>query len=282
MRSRTLKAVVGASLTLPAVLLAGTALGQRRTAKAVSELRGSATPRRDAAVTADDLAGLPTPVREYFDTVLREGQAYVDSVHLEQEGELRLDAASESWNAFTAWQYVTVSPPGFFWDASVSVAPFVSLRIRDLFRDGDGTASVSAFGYPFDSADPSPELNEGELIRYLAEAVWYPTALLPREGVQWDPVDERRAEATIEHAGAAASLTFTFAESGEVTAVHADERPRRVDGGYVPTPWTGRWHDYEWRDGMRVPTAGAVTWHLPDGDVEAWRGRLTDIRYDAW
>jgi len=35
---------------------------------------------------------------------------------------------------------------GFFWNASISLVPFVSLHIRDLFRGGDGSAEVSLYG----------------------------------------------------------------------------------------------------------------------------------------
>ena len=220
-------------------------------------------------------------MRAYFDRVLEEGQPYVNSVRVDQEGELRPGDASSAWNSFTATQHVTVDPPGFFWDAAVSLAPLVRLRIHDLYRDGDGSASVALSGVvPLGGADPSPELNEAELLRYLAEAVWYPTALLPSEGVRWTAIDDTTAEATLEHGGASASLTVHFDENDLVSKVHADERARQVDGGYEPTPWTGHWHDYELRHGMYVPSAGEVVWHLPDGDMEAWRGRVTAISYD--
>jgi len=281
-RSRLRTGLIGGAAALLAAGLVGSAIRKRRTARRVRDLRRSAAPSRERTFSADDLAGLPEPVREYFANVLRDGQPLVDAVRLEQTGTLRAGDASSPWRPFTATQYVTADPPGFLWDAAVDVAPLVSLRVRDSYRDGDGSAGVSLGGVvPIDGADPSPELNEGELLRYLAEAVWYPTALLPSEGVEWDAVDDATANATLEYGGASVTLAFTF-DGGEVTEVHAPDRPRRVDGGYEPTPWTGRWMEYETRDGMRVPTRGEVVWHLPDGDLPAWRGRLTDIRYDPW
>ncbi|MBV0902852.1 DUF6544 family protein [Haloarcula salina] len=281
-RSRLRTALLGGAAALLTAGVLGTAIRKRRTARHVRGLRRSAATGRDRTFATDDLAGLPEPVREYFATVLRDGQPHVDAVRLEQAGTLRAGDASSPWKPFTATQYVTVDPPGFLWDAAVDIAPLVSLRVRDSYREGDGSASVSLGGVvPIDGADPSPELNEGELLRYLAEAVWYPTALLPSEGVEWDAVDGSTANATVEYGGASATLTFAF-DDGEVTEVHATDRPRRVDGGYEPTPWTGRWTDYETRDGMRVPTRGEVVWHLPDGDLTAWRGRLMDSSYDPW
>jgi hypothetical protein len=229
----------------------------------------------------EDLDDVPSPVRDYFANVLGDGQQYVNTVHLEQEGELRLGGADSEWKPFTATQYITADPPGFLWDATVRLWPLLDLRIGDLYRGGSGRARVSLLGVlPLGGDEANPALDEGELLRYLAEAVWYPTALLPSEGVEWDAIDDDTAAATLEYGDVTATLTFHFTEDDEVSKVHAERRPRRVDDGYEPTPWTGRWHEYETRNGLRVPTAGEVIWHLPDGDMEAWRGRVTAISYD--
>jgi hypothetical protein len=258
----------------------GSGLIQKRSTYRIKELREQMSRDRKEVFTSEDLDELPEPVSAYFENVLDEGQSYVNSVRVEQEGKLRPDTTS-SWKSFTATQHITVDPPGFFWNASVSIAPFVSLRIHDVYTGGDGSANVSLFGIiTLDGADPSPELNEAELQRYLAESVWYPTALLPSEGVQWEAIDDSAAEATLEYGGVSASLTFRFSENDVVTEVHAEERARRVDDGYEPTPWTGSWHDYETRNGMTVPLAGEVVWHLSEGDMKAWQGKVTDISYD--
>ena len=279
--ARVLKGTTSAVVALLVAILAGIVWLRRETARRIDELRRSANTERKTVFTTDDLEGLPAPVRAYFENTLQEGQPYIDLVRLKQNGKLRLGDASSSWRPFTATQHVTVDPPGFFWGASITLVPFVSLRIRDLFRDGNGSAEVSLFGIiPLDRGEPSQELNEAELVRYLAEAPWYPTALLPREGVQWESIDDRTAKATIDHGDVSASLTFSFNEDGEVTRVYTEERYRRVGNGFEPTPWSGYWHNYRRQNGIRIPMEGEVVWHLPDGDLEAWQGRVTGIRYD--
>ncbi len=279
--ARVLKGTTGVVVALLVAVLAGICWLRRETARQMDELRRPADTEREMVFTPDDLEGLPAPVRAYFENTLQEGQLYIDTVRLKQNGKLRLGDASSSWRPCTATQHVTVDPPGFFWDASISLVPFASLRIRDLFRDGNGSAEVSLFGIiPLDRGEPSQELNEAELVRYLAEAVWYPTALLPSEGVQWEPIDDRTARATIDHGDVSASLTFSFNEDDEVTRVYTEERYRRVEGGFEPTPWSGYWHNYRRRNGIGIPMEGEVVWHLPDGDLEAWQGQLTEIHYD--
>jgi hypothetical protein len=280
---RALKYIGVVAIFVITAVLAGRRVRRQASARRIEELQRPATVGRDQRVQPDDIDELPDPVRRYLSSALPAEQPCVDAVRLEQDGELRLGDASSPWKSFTATQHITVDPPGFLWDASIRLAPLVSVGVRDLYRDGEGFARVSLFGLlPLDGVAPSPELNEAELLRYLAEAVWYPTALLPSEGVIWEPIDDSTAKATIERGDVSASLEFSFNEDDEVTRVYAEERHRRVDGGFEPTPWSGYWHDYQTRDGMRVPTAGEVVWHLPDGDLEAWRGRVTEISYDDW
>ena len=58
------------------------------------------------------------------------------------------------------------------------------------------------------------EAARGEFMRFFAEAVWYPTALLPSPGVRWEAVDERSANACIVDGPLALTLLFRFSEAG--------------------------------------------------------------------
>lgn len=231
--------------------------------------------RRRSDETFDDV---PDPVRRYFDAVLPTAGTPAASVRVEQAGTLRTGGAASPWRRFTATHRATVGRPGFVWDARVGVLPFVSVGIRDAFVDCAGSARLSLWSaLPISRAASTPELDEAELQRWLAEAVWYPTALLPGNGVVWESVDDHSARATATCGETTASVTFRFDGDDVVEQVHAAHRYRAVDGGFEPTPWTGVWDDYEERAGLRVPTRGTVVWHLPDGAVETWRGRVTDF-----
>jgi hypothetical protein len=121
---------------------------------------------------------------------------------------------------------------------------------------------------------------EGELLRFFAETAWYPTALLPSQGVQWNAVDDSSAKATLKDGDISLTLLFRFDEAGLIDSVRADARGRTVGGRAIPTPWEGRWKDYELRDGMRVPLEGEVAWILPEGPKPYWRGRITSLSFE--
>ncbi|HEX7045880.1 MAG TPA: DUF6544 family protein, partial [Burkholderiales bacterium] len=123
-------------------------------------------------------------------------------------------------------------------------------------------------------------LAEGELMRFLAEAAWYPTALLPSQGVRWEAAGERSAYATLEDGAVEVRMLFAFDDQGLIESVRAEARGRMVGDEMVPTPWQGRFWSYAERGGMRIPLEGEVAWLLPEGPKPYWRGRITAIEYE--
>jgi hypothetical protein len=151
--------------------------------------------------------------------------------------------------------------------------------VRDAFIAGEGSGHVSLWSaFPVSAAAGTPEMNAGSLHRFLAEAVWYPAALLPSPKLRWDAIDAHRALATLTEHGVSVSLEFRFAESGEVTGIYTPARWGTFGGGYEQRPWEGHFRRYERRDGIWVPGEGDVGWYV-DGEWHAvWRGRV--MSYD--
>lgn len=247
----------------------------RRTAARVEALLAGTTAPADGTVTDDDLRDPPAPVRRYLETVLDDDQHHVETARLTQRGELRM---GEAWKPFSATQHVSVRPPGFVWDASVSVFPLLSARVVDAYEDGAGSLSAHVLSaLPIARADPSPAVNEGELLRYLGESVWYPTALLA-DAVEWSPIDDRSAMATIVDGENVVYLEFRFDDRDLVESVRADVRYRQEDDSYAP--WTGYFDDYRERDGLLVPVHAEVEWNLPGGDRTYWRATVESIEHE--
>jgi hypothetical protein len=84
-------------------------------------------------------------------------------------------------------------------------------------------------------------------------------------GVSWQPGDDRCAYATLRDGAINVTLRFSFDEHGLIDTVGATARGRTVGGRIVPTPWQGRFWNYQNRNGMLVPLDGEVAWLLPDG-----------------
>jgi hypothetical protein len=229
----------------------------------------------------DELIGLPAPVQKYFRAVLKDGQPMVAAVYIEHSGTFNMSATGENWKRFTSTQRVIAQRPGFDWEARIKMSPGVAARVHDAYIAGEGILHASLFGLvSLANMRGTPEMAQGELLRFLAEAAWYPTALLPGQGVHWKGIDAFSAEATLKDGDTAVTLMFRFNEDGLIQSVRAEARGRTVAGAAVPTPWEGQWSNYELRDGMFIPTEGEVAWVLPDGPKPYWRGRITSLCYE--
>ena len=254
--------------------------GERQRAQLVDDLHAAAGSHADRSFRTDLLTDLPAPVQRYFQHVLRDGQPCVEAVRMEQHGTFRSDAAG-TWRPFTATQHVAVCPPGFVWNATIRMGPLVPVRVLDAYHNGRGRLQARIGDVlTVMEGEPGPQLDEGELLRYLAEAPLYPTALLPSMGVSWTPIDDQSARATLTDQGTTASLVFHFNDRNEVAWVDGERGFMQKDGTTERRPWVGYWRRYEERGGMRVPTEGEVAWIHPDvGEASYWRGQMDALEY---
>ena len=269
--------VGGGAAVLTAALAGGARSWNRATARTLEQLgrAASSRPPGPAATPArydpTQLTGLPPPVIRYFTLALTPGQPLVRRVRLTHEGTFARERGR--WVPFTSTEDFTASPPGFVWDARIRMAPLVVAYVRDSYVAGEGVmhGAIAGLATIVDQRG-TPEMGSGALLRYLAEAAWFPTALLPSEGVRWEPVDDFTARATLGDSGVTVSMDAHFGRGGELERVSA-VRYRDVKGTPVLTPWVGRFSSYARVEGMMVPTEGEVGWVLPDGWAPYWRGR---------
>jgi len=275
--------VAALGVTLGLVVIVVAAAGRRwdRTTRDL-EFRLQGRPQPAGRFDAHELEGLPAPVARFFAAALTPGQATRAAARIEWSGEFRTAEADDSWRPFAATQTYSARPPGFVWDARIRMAPGLTVRVRDSYVDGAGSMRGAILGLVrIVDVHDTPEIAAAALQRYLAEAVWLPTRLLPSQGVVWTPVDDSTAVATLEDGSTRVALEFRFDAAGDVVSVFTPARLRAVRGGFEPTPWRGRFFEHAARDGMRIPLAGEVEWQLPDRPLPYWRGRVVDLSWPS-
>jgi hypothetical protein len=256
--------------------------GRYRWKLETDKLRAKLTGGRQAVnpktYDSKELEGLPDPVQRYFQAVLTEGQPIVTAVKLSQQGLFNMSETKAKWSPFTATQVVTTQRPGFDWDARIQIAPGVSAFVHDAYLLGEGSLHASLLGL-FTVADVrgTPEAAQGELLRYFAEIPWYPTALLPSQGVRWEAIDNTSARATMTDVPTTVSLVFRFNAEGTIETMRAEARCRDK---LTAMPWSGRFWHYSVCNEMLIPLEGEVGWEYPDGIRLYYKGRVTEINYE--
>lgn len=232
-------------------------------------------------ISFDQFSTLPPPVVRYLRLALTPGRRVPQRVRISQDGEIRLKNQQKAWKWFSAREYLQVESPAYVWDARVDMMPIADVRVVDNYQRGRAALRIKLMSaLPLLEDEGRPELAQSALIRYLAEAVWCPTILLPRPGLQWEAIDDDSARVTLTDSGFSVSLVFHFNARNEVERVVADERFRELDGRYIPTRWTGYYKGYGDRGDMHIPLQSAAQWNLPDADFTYWRSRLRSIEYD--
>lgn len=264
---------------ISAILALGGLRWRVRTADLVARLQRSAGASESAVFDARELDGLPPPVARYLHVVLPDGAPLVRYARLEQRGRFLLRPTPDGWRPFTATEHFATRPPGFVWDARIRMAPGMQVMVRDGFVDGEGSMIASLLGVRrVASIEGTPGIAAGALQRYLAEAVWLPTALLPSAGVAWSALGPASARARLSSGDTAVWIDFHFGADGLVDEVFTPARERDIGGGRTaPTPWRGRFSGYEEREGIRIPLAGEVEWLLPGGPQPYWRGEIVGV-----
>ena len=124
------------------------------------------------------------------------------------------------------------------------------------------------------------DIARGELMRWFAEVAWYPTALLPSQGVRWEAVDDRCASASIVDGPLTLTLLFRFNDSGPIGSCRAEARGGMLGKKLVMAPWEGHWSNYQMRDGVQVPFTGEVAWMRPEGRRPYFVGTVTSLTFE--
>jgi hypothetical protein len=262
---------------------------QLESAQADNAIRPPPRSRHEAGFRVTELDGLPPPVQRYFQAVLRDGQPIIRSATITMQGTINMSATGEQWKAFRSTQRAVNAAsglrPGFLWNAEVSMFPGMPARVEDSYIAGQGQLIAKLFGlFSVAHASGGGELARGEFMRYFAESPWYPTALLPSQGVRWQAVDDASANATIVDGPLTLTLLFRFNEAGLIASVRAESRgagvAKKVGADMLMLPWECSLSDYQLRDGMLIPMTGEAAWVRPEGRKPYFVGKVKDLHYE--
>ena len=231
--------------------------------------------------TYDKLAGLPEPVQRFFRASVAEGTPLIKYVHLKQTGYFQ-PSPNAGWKPFRADQWYSVEPPRFVWQANMDFAPLVPVVGRDKYWSGQSNMLMKVLGMIPVVDARGPDLERSSLIRYVSEAIWFPTALLPGAHVQWAPIDSNSAQITFRDGGLSTAAIYTFDDSGLPVSFRSEERVYGGGDGKTPYPWWGRFGGAGFKEvapGVRIATEGSAGWDLPEGEYEYIRLQITEVEY---
>ena len=229
-------------------------------------------------VTEDMLAGLPEPVQRYMAYSGVVGKAWIKDVRLQQRGRFRT-GPERSWMDMTAEQHYTTDPPSFLWKASFKIAGLPLIRAQDRYESGHAHMHGKMAGLFIIFDVRGEKLDQGAMLRYLSEMIWFPIAFLG-DNITWEGVDDHSAKVTLHDHGKSVSGQLLFDEQGRPTNF-TTMRYREVDGDFSLDPWSTPITGYGSLAGLNLPTRGQAVWNLPTGDYDYIDLEITELEYNT-
>ncbi|OEF95700.1 DUF6920 family protein [Desulfuribacillus alkaliarsenatis] len=276
--------IIGATVILTILVLIiaasviATTIFNYKIDKEIDEFLGIQIPSETSIVSQVEIEQLPEPVQNWLLTagVLESERIY--TVRSKQAALARFNKDHGEWTPLKAEQHFTVNEPGFIWSAKFNMAPFLHIAARDMYKDGKGNMLIK-FQSLFTIADSTGyEMDQGTMVRYLAEIVWMPTAAL-EDYIVWEEIDEFSAKATMTYKDVSATGIFTFDEQGNPVHFIAD-RYGEFDGEFIMLPWVATMSEHTIIDGFKVPVNADITWKLDTGDYTWYSLEVTDIEFN--
>jgi len=223
----------------------------------------------DRRFSFSQLSSLPEPVQLYFKHVLKDGQPYISYVRLKHTGTFKTGLDKEPVE-ITGEEYFTTDTPGFVWKGVTSF-----FTGRDMYVSGKGRLIVSLFSLVKIVDGSGPDYDQGELLRWLGESVWFPTNLLPSERLRWTPIDSHTAGLTFNYNNITLYYRVGFNENYEITEF---ETKRSMGKNRIET-WIGRAGDYREINGIMIPLKIAASWRLGGADYSYAEFHVKEIEF---
>jgi len=224
-----------------------------------------------------DIKRLPSSVQKWLEFSQVLGKQRIVTIKVDQKAEMRLKK-EQSWMPLTSRQYFTTDEPGFIWIAKIKAAPLIHIVGKDKYVDGNGNMLIKVMSLVTVADGKGKEVDQGTLLRFLAETVWFPTAAL-EDYINWEEINDNSAKATMTYENVKASGIFTFGDNGEVKNFTA-RRFKELDGEYSLETWSIDVSAYKDFSGIKIPTKGEIIWKLADGDFNWYNFEVLNVEYN--
>ncbi len=198
----------------------------------------------------------------------------VRGVKIAQRGEICL-APNARWVPFTAKQWIDAIQSSFWWEARFG-GKLTSCVVTDAYGDGRGRLALK-LGWVIPVKEfVGPDLDKGEIQRYLGEILLCPPMLLNHSSLEFTAAENRTLRLQDRRDLANATVDLEMDEEGHPIACRAN-RPRLVGKHSVLTPWSGTCQEFKVWEGLRVALRVEASWHLPEGPFTYFRGEVTSF-----
>ncbi len=242
------------------------------TAEALAGIESNLIRGAVGAFAEADLDDLPAPVRRYLGSAISSGIPLARTARIRMRGHIKIGR----WLPFRANEVLTPHL-GFVWAARAAGL----ISGSDHYAQGRGEMNWKLAGVLRVIHAEGPDVSRSAAERAAAEAVWVPTALLPRFDVEWTADDETHVSARYRVEGKPVHVHYRLTQDGHLRSVVFDRWGDPDNTGTFRTyPFGGEFTSHAAFDGVTVPDSGRLGWYYGTNrwnEGEFFRYQITDL-----
>lgn len=256
-------------LLLLAVLWASRASSEHLSSVFARELEGAQLPRSAGPTVVVDeaaIATLPEPVRRYLRFMGVVGRPRDWSLRARFVARFRRGPGE--WLSCEALQYDTRLQLSRLFYMQLALGKVLPVTVRDTYLRGRGTMLAKAFDCFRVVEGTGHELDVGELVTYLNDAILMAPSLLLGPETSWKEVDANSFDVTLTDGVLSVSARVWLDERGAPTDFSTTDRYYDApDGKRVRTEWRTPVSGWQEAGGRKLPTRARAVWQLPTGEL---------------
>ena len=173
-----------------------------------------------------------------------------------------------------ASEFVDATKTRFCWEARLGTGVF-AVTVTDAYEEGEGRLVLKKGPLQLKKLT-GPDVDQGELQRYLGYVGYCPPMMLNNPSLDFAAVGERTLKVRDRHDQTGTSVEMQLGEDGRPLLIRA-VRPMIVGKRVIPTAWSATGSDPQEWEGLRVWRHMEAAWHLAEGPFTYIRIDLTSF-----
>jgi len=228
-------------------------------------------------ISEKDLEGLPNLMQIYLEKVNLIGNNSIKLMKVHQEGSFKLKTDS-NWKSYRAKQYINTKSMSFLWYAKIRMVPFINIHVIDEYIKGKGALKAKLLNLITVANERGEKLDQGEFLRFLSEAPWYPSFYL-NKNIIWNELDDKSIKVSLKENDIKISGNIFFNSKGLIKEFTAKRYYSRNDEMTLED-WHGYFDNYKQFNGILIPISFKVCWHLKKGDFCYIKGKIVEVDFN--
>jgi hypothetical protein len=217
------------------------------------------------------MSKLPVQFINYITNCNFRSNKKITSVYIEQKGLFRLKPF-DKFKKIKGHQKVNLNKASFCWQGKSGI-----LTITDKFENKTGLFTVKAFGLITLTSSNSFEITHGQLQRFLAESVWYPSFFF-NNNLSFNIINKQTVEVMIKNNNITPSVTFCFTDNYFISEIKA-KRYMNDNGKFNLTDWQVIIKNYKKFHNILIPEECEIHWKTINSSFCWYKFKVINICY---